>query len=242
LWPAKAICTIRRAARADARSLGACERPGFAAVSSNCKVQGSGLQLFRATVFKNPVNSFMVKLADPMKRQLATVAAFLTLSACATSEGPPAPAAASAPRPGSAAFSVSDFVWSTNAGKGQIDGQVVYSDKDTAFSCAAAGVILTPETPWVRRRMKILYNSENTAALPAGEVRKRTPPERSQDYSKYVRRTTCDAAGRFSFSGLPDGAWFVITVVRPIKGGAGQEIALMRRVTTKGERPVKVRL
>ena len=88
--------------------------------------------------------------------------------------------------------------------------------------------------------MNILYGSTERAALPADEVRRRTPPERSQDYSSFVRRTNCDAAGRFSFSGLPDGSWYVITVARPV--GGGSDMAIMRRVTTKGSRVVNATL
>ena len=79
-------------------------------------------------------------------------------------------------------------------------------------------------------------------AADADLVRRRTPPERSQDYSNFVKRAKCGPAGEFSFTGLPDGAWYVITVARPQAPAAGPEMALMRRVTVKGGKPVKVRL
>ena len=169
-----------------------------------------------------------------------SVAALLLAAACAT-PAPPGPT--SAPPPGgTAAFRTSDFAWSTAPGAGRIDGQLAYNPGGRPHSCAAAGVLLTPETPWVRSRMGILYNSTDKAALPADEVRRRTPPERSQDYSAFVRRTTCDTAGRFTFTGLPDGTWYVITVARPQPAGSGADIAIMRRVTTKGAKVVKVTL
>jgi hypothetical protein len=40
-------------------------------------------------------------------------------------------------------------------------------------------------------------------------------------------------ANRFSFTGLPDGAWYVITVAAPV--GGGERIAVMRRVVTHGD-------
>jgi len=71
----------------------------------------------------------------------------------------------------------------------------------------------------------------------------RTPPERSQDYSAFVRRVTCDAQNHFAFSGLPDGAWFVITVAKPVTpGAAGRDVAIMRRVVLKGGQVAKVKL
>lgn len=171
------------------------------------------------------------------------IAAFLLLGACATTENPPAKrGAAQAPlgASGPAAFRTADFAWSTASGSGAVQGQVAFRQHGTAYGCS--GVVLTPETPWVRQRISILYRSTDSAALPADEVRKRTPPERSQDYSNYVKRATCDAAGRFGFTGLPDGAWFVITVVKPSGGGAGPEIAIMRRISIRGGKSVSVRL
>jgi len=53
----------------------------------------------------------------------------------------------------------------------------------------------------------------------------------SADYRSFVRSTTCEN-GRFEFSGLPDGDWFIIT---PVSAG-GDRIVLMRRISTRGAR------
>jgi hypothetical protein len=90
--------------------------------------------------------------------------------------------------------------------------------------------------------MMILYRSADGATLPAAEVRARTPPERSQDYSQFARRATCDAANHFVFAGLPDGAWFLITVAKPANPAAGQEVAIMRRVTIRKGETIRPRL
>ncbi|HEX4711668.1 hypothetical protein [Phenylobacterium sp.] len=176
-------------------------------------------------------------------RLVCAMGVVLLLGACA-SPGGPTPGAPAASAPGaSAAFRAADFAWSQAPGKGGIDGQLAYGPAGQAFTCANSAVVLTPETPWVKRRMMILYNSEQSAALPATEVRGRTPPERSQDYSAFVRRTTCDAQNHFAFSGLPDGAWFVITVAKPVAPGAtGRDVAIMRRVTLRNGQMAKVKL
>jgi hypothetical protein len=174
-------------------------------------------------------------------RLVGAIGVVLLLGACASPGGPTprAPVSTAA----SAAFKATDFAWSQAPGKGGIDGQLAYSPAGQAFTCASSAVVLTPETPWVKRRMMILYNSEQSAALPAAEVRGRTPPERSQDYSAFVRRTTCDAQNHFAFSGLPDGAWFVITVAKPVAPGAtGRDVAIMRRVTLRNGQMAKVKL
>ena len=56
-----------------------------------------------------------------------------------------------------------------------------------------------------------------------------------------VRRTACDAAGHFSFSGLPDGTWYAITLAKPVSGG-GEDMAIMHRVTTRAGKTVKATL
>lgn len=154
------------------------------------------------------------------------------LAACAPTLGPPPPGG---PRPGAEVFRAQDFAWSTENGKGGVAGHVGYRQGKVRYSCAKATVILTPETPWTRKRMRILYLSSESAAEPAEAVRARTPSAPGEDYSAYIRRTTCDASSRFSFSGLPDGAWYAITIAKPATG-SGPPIALMKRVTTQNGR------
>jgi hypothetical protein len=159
---------------------------------------------------------------------LSALAAAAALTACAPTLGPPPP---SAPPP--AAFRAEDFAWSTEPGHGGIAGHVAYRQGPTRYSCAHATVVLTPETPWTRRRMHALYGSTEFAAAPAADVRARTPSAPAGDYSAFVRRTTCDSGNRFTFTGLPDGAWYAITIAKPVGGGEGPEVALMRRVVTR---------
>jgi hypothetical protein len=160
----------------------------------------------------------------------SVLAVAAVLAGCAPTLGPPPP---SRPQPvASSSFRAEDFAWSTDAGRGGIAGRVIYRSGKTRFGCANATVILTPETAWTRRRMQVLYRSSEFAAESAEAVRARTPAAPAGDYSAFVRRTTCDADSRFSFSGLPDGAWYAITIAKPASGeGAG--IALMKRVVTQ---------
>jgi len=169
----------------------------------------------------------------------SALAAAAVLAGCAPTLGPPPPGGR--PPPGASSFNAADFAWSAEPGRSSVTGQVTYRRGQTRFVCTGATVILTPETPWTRRRMKILYGSTEQAAEPADAVRARTPSAPHGDYSAYVRRATCDGANRFSFSKLPDGAWYAITIARPA-GGQGESVALMRRVVTKGGRPTPVTL
>ncbi|MEO8812941.1 MAG: hypothetical protein ABI376_08535 [Caulobacteraceae bacterium] len=169
-----------------------------------------------------------------MKPAITLISAALLLGACATAPmyagGPPPPRYGAAPT----VFQPSDFAWSTAPGSGSILGSLAYRDGPARYSCDGGDVLLTPETPWSRRRMIILYGSAASAAVPVGIVRARTPSAPSGDYARYVRKTTCDADGHFAFTGLPDGGWFVITVARPVDDPAGEPIAVTRRVQTRG--------
>lgn len=186
----------------------------------------------------------MVRAVMTSPRILTLIAFSAALASCAPSLGPPPPGrpGPTGGPPSATAFRPQDFAWSTAPGAGRVDGRLVYRQGQTRYTCQGAGVVLTPETLWSRRRMTILYNSPDRAALPVAEVRARTPSAPSGDYSAFVKRTVCDANSRFSFSGLANGAWYVITVAKPAAGAAGTEIAIMRRVEIRGGRAVAVDL
>jgi hypothetical protein len=158
------------------------------------------------------------------------------LAGCAAqSVDGPAPGAAIAPGEvgtASTTFRAEDFVWSTAPGSGSVSGVMAYRDGARTYSCQGRDVILTPETPWTRMRMIVLYGSAVSASAPLDVVRARTPASPAGDYARYVRKTTCGEGNRFSFSGLPQGAWYAITLARPVDG-VGGELAVMRRVTTR---------
>lgn len=150
----------------------------------------------------------------------AALAAAAALAACA-----PVPGAA--PYGPSAAFSSADFAWSTQSGSAGIDGRVAFGRDGQSFDCTGS-VALTPDTPYTRQRFQTLYGSTDSAAVPEAVVRARTVADPNADYRSYVRSTTC-RDGRFRFSDLPDGGWFLIT---PVSAG-GDRVVLMRYVRTR---------
>jgi len=170
-----------------------------------------------------------------MQRILIIVLASATLCACETAGGQePGPGPAymppSARGGGPESFQESDFTWATGQGGGFIDGQMAYHPGGARYSCQ--DVVLAPETPWSRARMRILYLSTSQAVMPVDDVKSRTPPEHGAEYARYARHATCDAAGHFSFSNIPSGAWYVITVAAPV--GGGMRMAVMKRVEIAG--------
>jgi hypothetical protein len=135
--------------------------------------------------------------------------------------------------PGSApgVFRADDFAWSTASGSASIDGRVDYRRNGQVFTCTGS-VGLTPDTPYTRARFRTLYGSTEGAAVPEAIVRARTVADPNADYRSYVRSTTCEN-GRFSFSGLPDGGWFLIA---PVSAEGEDRVVLMRHVDTRSGR------
>jgi hypothetical protein len=168
-----------------------------------------------------------------MKRTMLILLAAAALAGCETN-GPSNPMSGpSTAAPGSEAFSDADFAWSTQGGGDTLDGTVAYKGGPAAYTCSS--VVLMPLTPWSRARMRVLYGSDSAAIVNADDVRARTP-QGGPDYKRYAKITTCDAANHFSFNGLPDGTWFVITATTPV--GGGEQVAVMRRIETHGSRHV----
>jgi hypothetical protein len=171
-------------------------------------------------------------------RQIAAALALLTpLAACEPMYGPPPPGRTMVPAPvGSTAFNAGDFAWSKVVGRNILAGTLAPHPGPARYTCSGQTVVLTPETPWARRRMSVLYRSAERAALPTDDVRSRASEAPSGDSEPFVRRALCDQTDHFSFTGLPDGAWFVVTLAKPAGGASGPSLALMRRVITRGGR------
>jgi len=153
------------------------------------------------------------------------------VSACA-----PMPAAGPV-GPATTVFRAEDFAWSARGGQAAINGTIEYRETGRAFACTGS-VGLTPETPYTRQRFLTLYGTTDRAAVPEAVVRARTVADPNADYRAYVRSTTC-TGGRFSFTGLPDGGWFIIV---PVSADGAERVVLMRRVETRGGRAISVGL
>jgi len=173
-----------------------------------------------------------------MKRLVIIGASLVALAACEEAPmGPvdvhPTAGLTEQSLPPPTPFDPRAFAWSAQPGSDSLVGVLRYRRQGLPYGCAGEDVLLIPDVPWSRRRMIILYGAASSAAVPVSIVRARTPSAPSGDYARFVRRTTCDADGRFSFQGLPDGGWFVVTVAKPLDP-TGDSIAITKRVELRG--------
>jgi len=181
--------------------------------------------------------AYKLAIMADIARLLAAAALLGSLTACAPTLGPPPPGRmAQAPSAEDGVFRASDFAWSQQPGRNTLSGSLSHAGPAGAvrYTCAGATVVMTPETPCARRRMSVLYKSDQRAALPTEDVRSRQNQAPPGDSNPYVKRTTCDAADRFSFTGLPDGAWYIVTLAKPVGAANAPTLAMMRRVVTRG--------
>ncbi len=176
-------------------------------------------------------------------RILAAAALLGALTACAPTLGPPPPgrAAVIGPAPADASFRPGDFAWSQVPGRNTLAGALGHAGP-VRYTCAGATVVLTPETPWAAKRMQVLYKSNDRAALAVDDVRSRQKLAPPGDSNPYVKRAICDATDHFTFPNLPDGAWYVVTLAKPIGAPNAAQMAIMRRVVTRGGRVISFEL
>ncbi|AHG83073.1 Lipoprotein [Bibersteinia trehalosi USDA-ARS-USMARC-189] len=83
----------------------------------------------------------------------------------------------------------------------------------SVVTCAGEEVVLVPYTDYANEKMSLIYgntekgfhNSKSTQYKLSGE---------DPEYRKFVKFTTCDAQGKFSFNNLADGTFFITTKVQ----------------------------
>ncbi len=130
-------------------------------------------------------------------------------------------------------FNPAEVAWFAGRGTNTIEGSaIVRSYNGKVKTCAALPVMLLPVSAYARERMTYLYGSgeEGYNLLVGGR-----PADFAGDDPRYlaaVKATRCDARGRFAFSELPDGAYYLVATVtwRERELGMDEGGSLMQRV------------
>jgi hypothetical protein len=195
------------------------------------EIPSSGITQERGTAM-----SIQSRFGRTRPAALLSIASLSLLAVTAAGCAPTMGGGMMAPPPPSSAFSADAFGWSTRQGQGSIDGRITFTRNGAAYACTGS-VVLTPETPYTRARFNTLYGSTDRAAIPEAVVRARSIADPNADYRSFVRQGTC-ANGRFTLTGLPDGAWYLIVTA----SAGGDRMVLMRRVETRGGRMIPVTL
>ncbi len=157
----------------------------------------------------------------PFAFRFACVAAVLA-AGCASTQPP---AQMSAP------FNASDVAWSRVPGTATVEGRAAI-DAAGGHTCAGGEAQLLPAGSYAAEMMRIVFGSD-VRGYASSASQPRYPTNLAAEFSSTVRRTGCDAEGRFRFDGVPAGRWYVFSNVlwRDAGGQAAPQAgALMQRI------------
>lgn len=152
------------------------------------------------------------------------------LAGCATVPQPPAYV--------STPFDPAAYAWFSAEGDNTITGNAVLRTVGgDVRTCAASSVGLVPGGAYTRERMMLVYGNVErgyrSISAPGVQFANDSPA-----YLAMLRQAPCDAQGNFTFTGLPDGEYFVLSRVvwgvpmqyhTEMQGGT-----LMQRVEVRG--------
>jgi len=135
----------------------------------------------------------------------------------------------------------SEVDWARRSGSNAVTGTAILRASGKTHSCAGQSANLIPDNAYARARMRAIFGSE-TRGMRASSL---GPAKFDRDDPLYVsslRTARCDASGGFSFSGVPDGVWYVTSSVKWQDGSQAEGGSMMQRVDLRGGRQVRVTL
>lgn len=142
-------------------------------------------------------------------------------------------------------FNPAEMAWAKGNGTNSVSGfAVLRTVGGEARTCAALPVRLVPDSPLARERMIGLYGTTTRGTAPAS-ARNYDDAKTDPEYLSASRETRCDPQGNFSFEKVPNGVWYVTTIVawsaapraRVLEGGP-----MMKRIELTGNQAEKVSL
>jgi hypothetical protein len=142
-------------------------------------------------------------------------------------------AAPTPPAQMSSPFNAGDVAWSRVPGAATVEGRAaIPAGGDASHTCAGGEAQLLPAGTYAAEMMRIVFGSDVRGYAPLAS----SPPYPANiatDFKNTVRRSGCDAEGRFRFDGVPAGRWYVFSNViwRTASGEAARQGgALMQRI------------
>ncbi|MBI1210747.1 MAG: hypothetical protein GC190_04745 [Alphaproteobacteria bacterium] len=141
---------------------------------------------------------------------------------------------------GHVSFDPRAVAWSTKIGGNAIVGTAdLTTSNGESRTCAGLEVRLVPDAPYTRDRIAMLYGTTTEGFVDASQARhvqQRADAAVDPAYARSHKVTMCDGQGRFEFSKLANGTYYVLAPVVWRKPGAATTDGgfLMQRVTLSG--------
>jgi hypothetical protein len=175
-------------------------------------------------------------VGDQACRVWSALVLALALAACREPEVQPIVVAMST------SIDPAELEWSRHDGTNAVRGfAVMRTLGGQPRTCAGEEVFLTPDSPYARERAMAMYGSIVKGTRSTAEPVLRFT-NRDVNFDGFRRKTRCDARGEFSFEAIPDGVWYVATLVTWSDGYNVWGGAMMRRVELRGKQTIKVAL
>lgn len=135
--------------------------------------------------------------------------------------------------------------WAKARGKNTITGSALLRTRGgEARTCAAVDVYLIPSSPYADARMTLIYGADDRGYRSASAFYNVEDPP--VGYIKANRSTICDAQGYFTFDQVPDGTYYITSVVTWSVPGRYVSLTqgggLMAKVTVEGGETKRVML
>lgn len=113
-----------------------------------------------------------------------------------------------------ATFSQGDVAWFSEKGNNTLQGSALLRTRGgTAKTCAAYEVKLVPYTEYAAERMDYIYGNSKKGYVSAGPRRSFEFTPDVAEYHETRKQTSCDAQGKFEFTELPDGDYYIVAPV-----------------------------
>ncbi|KKC24906.1 hypothetical protein WP12_16920 [Sphingomonas sp. SRS2] len=135
------------------------------------------------------------------------------------------------------AWADSDVAWAAVDGRNTVTGTALLRTRGgEPRTCAALEVTLVPQSAYADERISRIYGVDQQGYRDVHSYpRLEEPPV---GYIRSTRTTRCDGQGYFQFDGVPDGSYYVISIVTWTVPGRyvaqTQGGALMAKVSVKG--------
>lgn len=110
-------------------------------------------------------------------------------------------------------FDPASVMWALPKGRSSVEGEAFLKTRGgDVKTCAGNQVLLVPDSPYARARMKLLFGSEEGGLLGSHRSFAQLAAE-DPDFARARFKTTCTSTGRFKFGALTAGRYYLITTV-----------------------------
>jgi hypothetical protein len=140
-------------------------------------------------------------------------------------------------------WSEQDVAWSAGDGRNAVTGTALLRTRGgEPRTCAGLEVSLVPKSPYADDRIARIYGNNESGYQTLYRYPKLEPAP--PGYKAAARSTRCDGQGYFSFDAIPDGTYYVVSVVTWEAAGRygmqAQGGSLMARVAVSGGQTKRV--